>query len=211
MKIAKLLIASASLILPLTAGAAPITFDFTGTATIANGAWSGQGTAVTGSYTYDTALVPTVNSAITNTFLSNNAGNAGLGYNITIELGATSVSFDETDGLFNFGLFDKATDFYSFAFVGSGTNANLALFGSDPSAIENLDGSVPTSAPDLNLFQSVATAGRVGTQLKFTVDSITPRSAIPGGTTPVPEPSAALLFGVGAFVVGGAVKRRPIG
>lgn len=210
MNSARFLLAGLATLLPLTASAAPITFDFSGTATIASGAWSGQGTAVTGSYTYDTALVPTVNSAAINTFLSNNTGNAGLGYNLTITLGTTSMSWDESDGLFNFGLFDKATDYYSF--TAAGNAAGLGLFGSDAAAVANLDGSVPTSAPDLSLFQSRATAGRVGTQLKFTITSITPRSAsTTSGSAPMPEPSAALLFGVGFLVVGRALRRRPIG
>jgi hypothetical protein len=211
MRILKLLAVCVSLSTPVAAGAVPITFDFTGTATIASGIWSGQGTAVSGSYTYDTDLTPTLNSAITNTFLSNNAANAGLGYNLTIQLGTTTFSVDETDGLFNFGLFDKATDQYSF--VGAG--ANLVLFGSDAAAISNLDGSVPTSAPDLSLFQSPASAGRVGTQLKFSVNSIVvrPSSSGSGGSVgAVPEPGAALLFGLGICLAGrGAARRRQLG
>jgi hypothetical protein len=64
-------------------------------------------------------------------------------------------------------------------------------------------GVVPTTAPNLGLFLSPGSAGRVETALKFTLDSMTLRSS-----NAVPEPTTALLFGLGAFVVSGGVRRR---
>ena len=213
MRSPSLLFVLVTVFVPLTSSAATITIDFTGTASIANGIWAGQGTDVTGSYTYDSDLDPTLNvtnsnGSITNTFLSNNAGNAGLDWEFTVSLGATSLSVDETDGLFNFGLFDKTPasllDTYQLTAPGG---ASIQLIGSDPRAVENLNGTVPTDAPDLSLFQSVVTAGRVGTQLKWTFDSITLRDSGGGGPS-VPEPTAALVFGLGLLVIGRSVKTR---
>ena len=42
-----------------TANATPITFNFTGTTTFQDGIYIGQGSAVTGFYTFDTILVDT--------------------------------------------------------------------------------------------------------------------------------------------------------
>ncbi len=42
---------------PLVACAAPITWGFSGVVILATGIWSGQGTAVTGSFTYESRLV----------------------------------------------------------------------------------------------------------------------------------------------------------
>lgn len=210
----KLLITCLLVLLPLSASAESITLDFTGTASIHNGDWANQGTEVTGWFTYDSELANTPNLADnTNKFLSNNPDNAGLHYELVIMLGGTQVAFDESDGFFNFTLMDKPGDIYSFSFVGQGTNASIGLYGDDDDAVAGVTGSVPQAAPDLDLFGSPATAGRVGTQLKFTFDSITLRPGPPGAVGPpgaaVPEPSAALLFGMGFLVVGRAVRRCP--
>ena len=207
MKSTKALVLSLLVCMPVGAQAASITIDVTGTATIANGVWAGQGTAVSGSYTYDSDLSPTANTSTINTFLSNNALNAGLGYNLTIELGTTVLSLDEGDTLFNFSLQDSATAATSNRYNFNATQASLQRLGTTTDAIDPLDGTVPTDVPDLSQFSSTLSAGRVGTDLKFSIDSLTMVEERDPGAA-IPEPRAALVFGVGMLVVGTAVRRR---
>jgi hypothetical protein len=196
---------------PLVASGAPITFDFAGTATVANGIWSGQGTAVTGSYTYDTDIVPSVANGSLNKFQSNIPGNAGFGWSITFEVGSVSRTVTENDKVFSFTVWDKARpgDVYSFG----GSNASLSLAGSDPDAVVAPDGNAPLTAPDLSLFGSATGLYKIGgtpNQLSFRLTSITlGGGGGTGGSAPAPEPSAALLFGIGAVVVRSAVRRKP--
>ena len=79
------------------ANAWPITFNFTGTVTGATGIFAGQGSDVTGSYTFDTGLVDIdifVGNAVTDQFLNNAFANQALTstFDVTVTVGAETHS-----------------------------------------------------------------------------------------------------------------------
>lgn len=92
-------------------------------------------------------------------------------------------------------------------------NAHLELIGEVGSAglgvVGPLTGDAPTTAPDISLFDPAKVKGlyELDGVLRFDITSISTAGTSPGA--PVPEPSAALLFAVGALVVGGSVRKRP--
>jgi hypothetical protein len=73
---------------------APITFNFTGTVIGAqSGSFAGQGSTVSGSYTYDTDLTDSDPfDVFQDTFSSNTSANLGFDYNITVTNGSFSLS-----------------------------------------------------------------------------------------------------------------------
>ena len=195
-----------------------VTINFTGrvfgdNALNARGIWAGQGFDVTGSYSFNAGLQPTLNTSSVNTFLSNNALNASFAsdWSMTFSVGSTTRTLTESDGLFNFGLFDKTTsgsDVYSF--TGAGNKASIRLTDSvsgGNDAVASLDGTVPTGAPDLSKFNSLNQgiynfeAGSVNF-LKF--DVLTADLAV----SPAPEPEVYAMLAVGMGVMGWAARRR---
>ncbi|MCP5065636.1 MAG: PEP-CTERM sorting domain-containing protein [bacterium] len=206
-----------------TANAAPITFNFTGTVTSTTGIWVGQGTAVTGFYTYDTALIDAVDySDESDVFGSGVAGNESFFWEISVSLGAvtrTTASNQNAAGTYHHGLFhhDKPTEdtfLLQTAFVVTGDDfAYISLgdkVGTPPDAVAvgtgNLTGVAPTTAPNLLLFDTT-TLGRYDEK-----DNITDLSVgkvnfdVTSITLAVPEPTTALLFATG--LAGLATRRR---
>ncbi|MCP5068887.1 MAG: PEP-CTERM sorting domain-containing protein [bacterium] len=204
-----------------TANAAPITFNFTGTVTSTSGIWVGQGTAVTGFYTYDTALMDSGSTNDFDQFSAGVAGNELYSWEFSVSLGAvtrTTASNQNAAGTYHHGLviFDRASEdrylIQSAVVVASDDFAAISLrdtVGTPPDAIAvgtgNLTGVAPTTAPNLSLFDTIAagtyeerdiTGTRVGT-VDFNVTSI---------TLAVPEPTTALLFATG--LAGLAMRRR---
>ena len=79
------------------ANAWPITFNFTGTVTGATGIFAGQGSDLTGSYTFDTGLMDIdifVGNAVTDQFLNNAFANQALTstFDVTVTVGAETHS-----------------------------------------------------------------------------------------------------------------------
>ena len=86
-----------------TANATPITFNFTGTATFQNGIYVGQGSAVTGFYTFDTSLVdsPSVSGdAGVDLFRPDTLGNEGLVFEISLTNGSITRSGPDVEWSF---------------------------------------------------------------------------------------------------------------
>jgi hypothetical protein len=199
----------------IPAYAVPITFDFTGTATgvggYTKGIWAGQGTDVTGSYTYDTDLADTFPAdSARDKFLSNDPANAVFAWNITFNLGAVTRSVDGPAAFFNFNIQDKATDSYAF-----GNNLfGLNLHGTDATAVQNLDGSAPDYAPDLSLFNTGSINGLYKlegseNQLSFRLTSITAAAGISSaGPVPIPEPATMLLVATGLIGLAGFGRKK---
>lgn len=197
------------------ATATPVAYNFTGTATFQNGDFTGQGNVVTGTIQFDDGLIdPNADNGVAqyNKLLAANAPLAGVfAYSITV--GATTKTGNGAVGSTAFlQMFDdstQASDSVTFqvgtapfdylllrALTGSGTDVDLpaAPGGFNPisdaiAVLDSLDPSQFGSSPSL--------WGGGANQVQFTWDSI----------TPVPEPSTALLMGLGLLGMG-AVRRR---
>jgi len=202
MRIAKLLaVTTLALFFPLLAGASTITVDFKGTTKgvggLAEGIWLGQGTDVTGSISYDSALVDLIAGSTYDKFQSNVGPESA--WSMTFEMGGVSRTLTQTDFAVVFILFSTNGQ-YSFQGAGNG----LSISGA---GLEPLDGTAPDWAPDLSVVTGNTKKGyyrETGNRLYFNLTEMSVRAPV----SAMPEPGAALLFGLGILLVGRGTQRR---
>ena len=187
---------------PDTGLAVPVTFNFTGNATSTSGIFAGQGTAVTGSYTFDTGgLSP---SAFVTTHSAAFAGSFGV-FEISMTLGAITRTtannqntpatnhhnlkwqdggtFQGWDDLFQFTATPVIiSDDFAQIFIRDNGDSTLPADGIAPGA-GNLTLPLILTAPDVSLFNTVSGSfnryeardgsGNLEGVLNFTPTSIT--------------------------------------
>jgi hypothetical protein len=206
-----------------SANATPITFNFTGTATNTTGIFAGQGTAVTGFYTFDTALVDTFPGDATNDWFQNHTpvGNQGLTFEISLTLGSVTrttannlnpATFGHHRVIWRDGASMDQFEIRAIHVTSSDDDAALNLEDFTPSPPDgvaagsgNLTDTPILTAPNIALFDTVIgnsfyrswnSSGVNDGTVIFTLTSI----------TPIPEPSTALLLATGLAAL--AVGRR---
>jgi PEP-CTERM motif len=213
------------------ATAAPITFNFTGTATSATGIFSGQGTAVTGSYSYDTGLIDypffagnPMHDVFRNDIPVANQALAGAS-NITVSLGAITRSTSGNQNLplpptnpsYSLRIFDSPNidgfEFSAWRQELSDDFAQLLLEDGTPSPPDgvatgsgNLTDTPITFAPNPSLF-----TGGISLYFDYEADVQQGQLAFRIDTITVaaaPEPTTIALLGIALAGLGFARRRK---
>ena len=199
----------------MTAGAvqaAPITFNFTGTVTgTPTGVFIGQGSAVTGSLTFDTGLLDSFPSNGTSDFFgSSEPGNTGFVFSMSVTNGAITRSYSATDNSVTFlqQLDSSGGELWRFrVFPSNDESTEILLFADNGlygSGVSNLT-DMPVDPTTLNLSAVtnqtnflVAPDG----QIIFNVLSFSPVTPMS-----VPAPAGLPILGTGLLAVG-LIRRR---
>jgi hypothetical protein len=179
------------------AKADPITFNFTGTVTSATGIWVGQGSAVTGFYTFDTTLVDNApGSGVVDQFFANSPANQGLPFEISVTVGLVTRTTANNQNLPSnnhhvLAWSDSGSDSFSiqaFSFVTTDDRVLIFLRDLSPSPPDgvtpgtgNLTDTPITTAPNVGLFDEVDqnfydafdSSGVNEGRVNFTLSSIT--------------------------------------
>jgi len=202
--------------------ATPITFNFGGTATNASGIWAGA-TSLTGSFTYDSALVDlNQGDSFNDTFRADTLANQGFAWEITVTANgvtrSTSTNQNIAGTLHHFlQVLDDPTEDRWFLqadkLAASDDFAQLLLQDFVPSPPDgitagsgNLTDMAPTTAPNPGLFsvntssiyQAFTDNGMFEGALEYRLDTI----------SIVPVPPAVWLFGSGLIGLIGIARRR---
>lgn len=234
MKIIRYLLLCASclmLLLPSPILAIPLTFDFAGTAIVTAGIFLGQGTNVTGSYTYDSDLVDSSGAGEEDVFSAHILSNQSFQWNIAVTLGTTTRSTSTNlnlapDGHHLIHILDtSAEDRYkieSLRQVITDDAAQILLSDFDPlpdpdavlAGSGGLTNSAPLLAPDVSKFSDNCLSAGL-----FTCSAYIAFNDVTGDedgrvffrvdsitARSVPEPATLLLVALGMF--GFAFSRR---
>lgn len=222
-----------------TANAQQTTINFTGIATYVENDWTsfgGVGSTVTGTYTYDLGLTPSLNTTTNNSFLSSHPSNAGLfSWEMTFTLGGLTKTVTQADANFNLSLADASStgiDRYYASFTGTGSmtgfSGNIDLRDTaaglnDAITLNGTGNSPPATAPNLSLFDGT-TNGRyweryvdpvtgattnIYNDLRFNITGVslaTTASAAP--VAAVPEPEIYAMMGLGLGLLGWMNRRK---
>lgn len=206
-----------------TIQAAPITYNFTGTVTSANGIWAGQGTDVAGFYILDDTLLATSSSSNEHALYKPEAPfkNAGLTWEISVTVGSvtrTTATNANPDHLKHHALdiydaADRDSWVYSTFYINTADDlATLRAYDENPTPPDgvapgtgNLTSTPKLSPGDLSLYDAVtgtynahATGGVNEGTVRFTLTSI----------APVPIPAAVWLFSSGLLGLMGIARRK---
>jgi hypothetical protein len=202
----RLLIILSVFLVPIAAQAALVTFEFTGTVHTDFGFGVGVGTAVTGSYTFesDTPGLSIPGAALYSDALTelraDFGGNTFLISNPDPGSAAISVFDDDptTGDVYSAGALEAG--------LLDGSGASILLV--DPSGGMLSGTALPTSPPVLPSTADLLIQTGLRSETKTLGVRLESLRLPSGGSAPIPEPTSVLLLGAGGLIVGGAVRRR---